>query len=452
MQIQKALVLGMARSGAAAARLLLARGCEVTICDVKPREQFAGALDDLDVPGVRWHLGEQDPLPLLEGMDALIVSPGIPDTHPAVVRARELGVEVMGELEYAYRESTGTLLAVTGTNGKTTTSTLLGEIFKNAGRRTWVVGNIGAPYAQAVLKMRAGDVTVCEVSSFQLETVSQFHPAVAAVLNVTEDHLNRHGTMENYIALKERVFANCREGDFVVLNYDNAITRAMAQHTRAKVVWFSRSGEAPSGALARDGKVVFVDEGGERAVCDASEIYIPGPHNLENALAATAMALSAGVPAPVVRHTLRAFQGVEHRLEFVRELDGVKYYNDSIASSPTRTIAGLQSFQQKVILIAGGYDKHIPYDVLGEPICTHVKSLILTGATAPKIRDCVRAVEGGHPPIIEVENLETAVREAHAQAQAGDVVIMSPASASFDRFKNFMERGKLFKTLVNNLE
>ena len=233
MQIQKALVLGMARSGAAAARLLLARGCEVTICDVKPREQFAGALDDLDVPGVRWQLGVEDPLPLIEGMDALIVSPGIPDTHPAVVRARELGVEVMGELEYAYRESTGTLLAVTGTNGKTTTSTLLGEIFKNAGRRTWVVGNIGAPYAQAVLKMRAGDVTVCEVSSFQLETVSQFHPAVAAVLNVTEDHLNRHGTMENYIALKERVFANCREGDFVVLNYDNAVTRALAAHTRA---------------------------------------------------------------------------------------------------------------------------------------------------------------------------------------------------------------------------
>ena len=294
MQIQKALVLGMARSGAAAARLLHARGCDVTICDIKTREQFQGALDGLDVPGVHWHLGEEDPRPLLEGMDALILSPGIPDTHPAVARARELGVEVMGELEYAYRESTGTLLAVTGTNGKTTTSTLLGEIFKNAGRRTWVVGNIGAPYAQAALKMRAGDVTVCEVSSFQLETVSQFHPAVAAVLNVTEDHLNRHGTMENYIALKERIFANCREGDFVVLNYDNAITRAMAAHTRAKVVWFSRSGEAPSGALAREGKVVFVDEGGERAVCDTSEIYIPGPHNLENALAATAMALSAG--------------------------------------------------------------------------------------------------------------------------------------------------------------
>ena len=338
MEIRKALVLGMARSGAAAARLLLARGCEVIICDQKAREAFKGALDDLDVPGVHWRLGEQDPLPLLEGMDALILSPGIPDTHPAVVRARELGVEVMGELEYAYRESTGLLLAVTGTNGKTTTSTLLGEIFKNAGRRTWVVGNIGAPYAQAVLKMRAGDVTVCEVSSFQLETVSQFHPAVAAVLNVTEDHLNRHGTMENYIALKERVFANCREGDFVVLNYDNAVTRAMAAHTRAKVVWFSRSGEAPSGALARDGKVVFVDDEGTRPVCDTSEIYIPGPHNLENALAATAMALSAGVPAPVVRHTLRAFQGVEHRLEFVRELDQVRYINDSKGTNVDSTL------------------------------------------------------------------------------------------------------------------
>ena len=450
MQIQKALVLGMARSGAAAARLLLARGCEVTICDVKPREQFAGALDDLDVPGVHWHLGEEDPLPLIEGMDALIVSPGIPDTHPAVVRARELGVEVMGELEYAYRESTGTLLAVTGTNGKTTTSTLLGEIFKNAGRRTWVVGNIGAPYAQAVLKMRAGDVTVCEVSSFQLETVSQFHPSVAAVLNVTEDHLNRHGTMENYTALKERVFANCREGDFVVLNYDNAITRAMAAHTRAKVVWFSRSGEAPSGALARDGRVVFVDDGGERAVCDASEIYIPGPHNLENALAATAMALSAGVPAPVVRHTLRAFQGVEHRLEFVRELDGVRYINDSKATNPDAAIRGIRAMERDTLLIGGGYDKQNEFDEWIESFEGKVRRLVLIGQTREKIAAC--AARHGFSAVTLCGSLREAVDFCAGEARDGEAVLLSPACASWGDFVNYEERGKLFKQYVLGLE
>ena len=343
MQIQKALVLGMARSGAAAARLLLARGCEVTICDVKPREQFAGALDDLDAPGVHWHLGEQDPLPLIAGMDALIVSPGIPDTHPAVVRARELGVEVMGELEYAYRESTGTLLAVTGTNGKTTTSTPAGRDLQK--RRPPHLG--GGQHRRA---LRAGGSEDARRRRHRLRSLLLPAGDRLAVPSGggggAQRHrgsLNRHGTMENYIALKERVFANCREGDFVVLNYDNAVTRAMAAHTRAKVVWFSRSGEAPSGALARDGKVVFIDDGGERAVCDASEIYIPGPHNLENALAATAMALSAGVPAPVVRHTLRAFQGVEHRLEFVRELDQVRYINDSKGTNVDSTLWAVRS-------------------------------------------------------------------------------------------------------------
>lgn len=452
MQIQKALVLGMARSGAAAARLLLARGCEVTICDVKPREQFVGALDDLDVPGVRWQLGVEDPLPLIEGMDALIVSPGIPDTHPAVLRARELGVEVMGELEYAYRESTGTLLAVTGTNGKTTTSTLLGEIFKNAGRRTWVVGNIGAPYAQAVLKMRAGDVTVCEVSSFQLETVSQFHPSVAAVLNVTEDHLNRHGTMENYTALKERVFANCREGDFVVLNYDNAITRAMAAHTRAKVVWFSRSGEAPSGALAREGKVVFVDEGGERPVCDASEIYIPGPHNLENALAATAMALSAGVPAPVVRHTLRAFQGVEHRLEFVRELDGVRYINDSKGTNVDSTLWAVRSMTAPTVIILGGSYKKADYHPLGRELMRgNITHAVLIGDTADAIEAALKD-EGFTRCVRAGYDFPKAIATARSLAAPGGNVLLSPACASFDMFTDYEARGREFKRIVKDLE
>ena len=451
MQIRKALVLGMARSGAAAARLLVARGCEVTICDLKTKEQFGGALDDLNVQGVHWRLGE-DPLPLLDGMDALIVSPGIPDTHPAVVRAREMGVEVMGELEYAYRESLGLLLAVTGTNGKTTTCTLLGEIFKNAGRRTWVVGNIGAPYAQAVPKMRAGDVTVCEVSSFQLETVSQFHPAVAAVLNVTEDHLNRHGTMENYIALKERIFANCREGDVVTLNYDDETTRAMAAHTRAKVVWFSRSGSAPSGALVREGKVVFVDESDPRTVCAVEEIALPGPHNLENALAATAMAMSAGIPAPVVRHTLRAFQGVEHRLEFVRELDTVRYINDSKGTNVDSTLWAIRSMTAPTVIILGGSYKKADYHPLArEMVRGNIVHAVLIGDTAQAIEAALKD-EGFTAYEHAGHDFEKAVRIARARAVPAGNVLLSPACASFDMFTDYEARGREFKRIVKGLE
>ncbi len=451
MQGKRALVLGMARSGVAAARLLLERGWEVAICDRKTKEEFGGALDDLNVQGVHWHLGE-DPEPLLEGVDALIVSPGVADTHPAVRRARELGVEVMGELEYAYRESTGLLLAVTGTNGKTTTCTLLGEIFKNAGRRAWVVGNIGAPYAQAVRKMRAGDVTVCEISSFQLETVSQFHPAVAAVLNVTEDHLNRHGSMENYIALKERIFANCREGDFVALNYDDPVTRAMAERARCAVIWFSRSGQAPSGALIRGDKLAYVDAQGERNVCGVGEIALPGAHNLENALAATAMAMAAGVPAPVVRHTLRSFQGVEHRLEFVRELDGVRYINDSKGTNVDSTLWAVRSMTAPTVILLGGSFKKADYHPLGREIARgNISHAVLIGDTADQIEAALR--DEGFTSIERAgHDFEDAIRRARASAVPGGNVLLSPACASFDMFADYEARGREFKRIVKGLE
>ena len=451
MRIDRALVFGMARSGAAAARLLLQRGAEVTICDAKTKEQFAGALDDLNVQGVHWHLGE-DPTGLLEGMDAMILSPGIADTHPAVVRAREMGVEVLSEIEYAYRESTGLLLAVTGTNGKTTTCTLLGEIFKNAGRRAWVVGNIGAPYAQAAMKMRAGDVTVCEVSSFQLETVSQFHPAVAAVLNVTEDHLNRHGNMQTYIALKERIFQNCREGDFVVLNYDDEITRGMAARTKASTVWFSRSGAAPSGALAREGRIVFVDRAGEKPVCALEEIALPGSHNLENALAATAMAMVAGIPAPVVRHTLRSFRGVEHRLEFVREVDGVRYINDSKGTNVVSTLWAVRSMTAPTVMILGGSFKKADYRPLAREMKrANIIHAVLIGQTAPGIEQALRE-EGFASYERAAGDLAEAVNRARAAAVPGGCVLLSPACASFDMFSDYEARGREFKRIVEDLE
>ena len=388
----------------------------------------------------------------MDSVDALIISPGIPDTHPAVSRAREFGVEVMGELEYAYRESTGLLLAVTGTNGKTTTSMLLGEIFKNAGRRTHVVGNIGDPYALAVPDMRAGDVTVCEVSSFQLETVSHFHPAVAAVLNITEDHLNRHRTMENYIALKRRVFQNCRENDVVVLNYDDAQTRAMAPFVRSKCIWFSRTGRPDAGAFLDGDTLVYGEKDAFRPVCLATEIAIPGPHNLENALAATAMAMAAGIPAPVIRHTLRTFKGVEHRLEYVRTIDRVDYINDSKGTNVDSTICAVRSMTRPTVILLGGSVKNADYAPLAREMRDgNITHAVLIGDTADAIEKAL--VAAGFTAISRAGyDFEKAIALARSLAQPGGNVLLSPACASFDMFQDYEARGREFKRIVKDLE
>lgn len=452
MMAKRAMVLGLARSGIAATRLLLLRGWEVLACDSKERAAFQGALDEVERAGARLCLGEKEPERLLDGLDALIVSPGIPLTHPAVERAKALGVEVMGEIEYAYRESTGTLLAVTGTNGKTTTVTLLGEIFKNAGKRVHVVGNIGTPYTGAVPEMKPGDVTVCEISSFMMETSSLFHPHVSAVLNISEDHLNRHGTMEKYISLKERIFEREDAGDFVVLNWDDPVTREMQKRTKAKVVWFSSRNEVPYGAFVRDGKIVFGAPANYKAVCGAEEVYIPGEHNLKNALAATAMAMVSGVPAPVIRQTLRTFKGVEHRIEFVRELDGVQFINDSKGTNVDSSIQAVRAMKRPTVLILGGYDKHTDFTPLCEEIVkapiTHV---VLIGATAKQCEETLEKV-GFHAWEHAGYDFERAVRRAFELAEAGGSVLLSPSCASFDMFDDYEARGHIFKEIVGRLE
>ena len=292
MNIKKALVIGMARSGIAAVKLLSLRGAQVIVNDSKTIDKFADGLAELKLPGVEFRLGE-DPTTLLEGCDALIISPGVPVGVPVVVKAKEMGIEVMGELEYAYRESKGRLMAITGTNGKTTTTTLLSEIFKDAGDTVYTVGNIGNPYTGEVPAMQDGHVTVCEVSSFQLETVKEFHPEVSAVLNISEDHLNRHGDMDTYIAMKKRIFANSCGGDSVVLNWDDPVTREMANDVKCNVVWFSTNEPVPYGAFVDDGMMVYGSKNSYVPVCPAADLQIPGRHNLANALAATAMAIAA---------------------------------------------------------------------------------------------------------------------------------------------------------------
>ena len=451
MNGKKVLVFGMARSGIAAARLLREKGAEVHITDAKEEKDFNGALDELR-EGVVWHLGEKHPENLLAGMDTLVISPGIPIEHPAVRAAQAANVEVLGEVELAYRCSSGTLLAVTGTNGKTTTCTLLGEIFKNAGKRTFVVGNIGTPYAGIAAELKPTDVTVCEISSFQMESASRFHPDICAVLNITEDHLNRHHTMENYIALKERIFANCKGSDCVILNYDDAACRDMANRVQGKVVWFSSRQDVPYGAFVREGKLVFGTPAEYQPVCACAEVAIPGEHNLQNALAAAAMAISAGVPAPVVRHTLRTFQGVEHRIEFVRELDGVRFINDSKGTNVDSTIWAIRAMDRPTAIILGGYDKSTDFTpMVREMLHSKVRHAVLIGVTAPQIAATLDKC-GFTAWEMAGTDFRKAIERAFALAGEGGNVLLSPACASFDMFSDYEARGRIFKEIVTGLE
>jgi len=452
MNVKKAMVLGMARSGIAAARLLQLRGAEVWVCDAKKEEDFKGALDELIRNGAHLLLNERHPEEHLEGMELLVVSPGIRIEHPAIEKAKALGVEVVGEIEYAYRESTGLLLAVTGTNGKTTTVTLLGEIFKNAGRTTHVVGNIGIPYAGAVPGMQPGDVTVCEISSFMMETSEEFHPAVSAVLNISEDHMDRHHTMERYIALKERIFEKAGEDDFVVLNYDDPVTRDMANRAKCRIVWFSSRNPVPYGAFVKDGKAVFGTQNDFVEICAPEEIYIPGEHNLKNALAASAMALVSGIPASVIRHTLRTFTGVEHRIEFVREINGVRFINDSKGTNVDSTIQAVRAMKQPTVLMLGGSDKHCDFTPLVEIIKENpIERIVLIGETARQIADTLDKC--GYTEYVHCgRDFEAAIRKAFELAREGGNVLFSPSCASFDMFTDYEARGRIFKEIVNRLE
>ncbi|MBR0366994.1 MAG: UDP-N-acetylmuramoyl-L-alanine--D-glutamate ligase [Clostridia bacterium] len=450
--MKRVMVLGMARSGIACAKLLLLRGAEVCVCDTKAEADFGGKLDDLKAAGAAFLLGEKHPENHLEGLDQLIVSPGIPVDHPAVVRAKALGVEVMGEVEYAYRESTGLLLAITGTNGKTTTTTLVGEIFKNAGKRTHVVGNIGTPYSGAVPDMQPDDVTVCEISSFMMETSRDVHPAICAVLNISEDHLNRHGTMEKYIALKERIFENSGAGDTLVLNWDDPVTRDMKNRAKCRVSWFSSHGEPPFGAFVVDGMIVYGAPGDNVPICRADEVYIPGDHNLQNALAAVAMTMAAGIDPAIIAHTLKTFKGVEHRIEFVRELDGVRFINDSKGTNVDSTIQAVRAMDRPTVLILGGSPKKTNYVPLGEEILKcPIAHIVLIGETAKEIQKALDIV--GYKDYIHAGyDFKKAIALSFELAPKGGNVLLSPACASFDMFDDYEARGRIFKGIVNAME
>ncbi len=448
---KRVLVVGMARSGVAAAKLLHKAGAKVVINDSKAAEALGDALLPLNGLDIEYKLG----CPAgecLDGIDAMIISPGIPDTAAFVVKAKELGIYVTGELEMAYQLSSGELVAITGTNGKTTTVSLLGEIFRNAGRTTHVVGNIGYPYSAAGFDSIDSDMFVCEVSSFQMETAETFRPRCGALLNITEDHLNRHGTMENYALTKMRMFQNMTAEDVAVFNGDDPALAPYIPMVKAQVLLFSRKGEVENGAFVRDGVIVTRIGGIETDICPAAEVYIPGPHNLENALAASCMAAACGVDAAVIAHTLRTFTGVEHRIEFVRELEGVRYINDSKGTNVDSTIKAIQTMNRPTAIILGGYDKHCDFTPMVKEMLAsaYIREAVLIGVTADQIERQCR--ENGYTAIHRAGTLEDAVNQCRSLSSDGWNVLLSPACASFDMFPDYEARGSIFKEIVNDLK
>lgn len=447
---KKVLVCGMARSGVSAAQCLYELGARVTISDSKAEEKLAEALQPLEGMDIRRCLGDQAQPADLESYDLAVTSPGIPMQAPILRAVQAAGVPLIGELELGAQVSRAPLYAVTGTNGKTTTTTLIGEIFRNLGKTTYVVGNIGYPFTACALRCGEEDVAVAEVSSFQLETISTFHPHIAVMCNITEDHLNRHGTMEEYIRVKERIFENMGQGDYAVLNLDDPIVRGMAERIPCAPAFFSRRQEVETGAYLEGEEVVFSLNGHKKRVLRADEIRIPGEHNLENALAATALTMLAGVPAPVVRHTLKTFPGVEHRIETVRTVEGVTYINDSKGTNVDASIRAVRAMKVPTVLLAGGYDKHTDFLPLArEILASKIHTVVVLGDTAEQIERALRAV--GFESILHAKTFEEAVLLARSCAREGENVLLSPACASFDMFRDYEERGRVFKEIVSRL-
>ena len=442
---KKILVAGGGISGIGAAKMLLQTGKEVVLYDGNEKldkktleGKFTGACPEI----VLGELTDQ----VIGETEACVISPGIPLRVPFVQKLRTAGVPVWSEIEAAFRHAEGRLCAITGTNGKTTTTALVGEIFGNYYSSSFVVGNIGTAYTGKALETREDSVTVAEVSSFQLETIDTFHPQVSAILNITPDHLDRHGSMEEYIRVKELVTKNQTAEDACVLNYEDEVLRSFGQNILPRVLWFSSKRRIPGG-IYLEGSVIVSELSGEREiVIDISELNILGNHNYENAMAAAAAAFAMGVPMEVIRKTLREFKAVEHRIEFVVERDGVSYYNDSKGTNPDAAIQGIRAMVRPTVLIAGGYDKGSVYGEWLMACQGKVKKLILLGQTAEKIAK--EAEELGSLDFCFASSMEDAVELAWEAAASGDAVLLSPACASWGMFINYEERGRIFKDLV----
>ncbi len=442
---RRVLIVGLARTGIASALFCAARGARVTATDEQPESKFAEAAAKLRAAGVALELGAHAS-ETFEAQDLIVLSPGVPADLPALSAARANGIPVWSEIELAWRFLRGRLIAVTGSNGKTTTTSLIGHILKSAGISTVVGGNIGTPLISLIDSTDDSTFTVAEVSSFQLETIEAFRPDIALLLNLTPDHLDRHHSFPEYVRAKLRIFENQRERDTAILNADDP---ELLQRMPAKpgVYWFSRQKHVSAGAYVRDAQIIVRDHGDEEIILRRDQIPLRGEHNLENVLAASIATWLAGAEPTAIAEGIRTFPGVEHRIEFVAEVRGVKFFNDSKATNVDATLKAIAAFDSPLLIILGGKDKGSPYTPLREPLKAYTRAAFLIGAAAEKI---AAEIEGA-VPLVPAETLDNAVRMAFEQADPGDTILLAPACSSFDQFENYEQRGREFKRLVAEL-
>jgi UDP-N-acetylmuramoylalanine--D-glutamate ligase len=443
---KRVLVVGLGKSGVASALFLKSKGARVTVSDTKPQDQLKDEIPVLLDQGIAVETGGHGERTFGD-QDLIVVSPGVPTDAPPLVQARALGGNLIGEIELASQFFPGPIVAITGSNGKTTTTTLTGEVITAGGFRTAVGGNIGTPAISLVEGAMADTIAVWEVSSFQLETIQTFHPHIAVVLNVTPDHLDRHHTFAAYTDAKARIFENQQPEDFAVLNADDRTCVELARRTKAQIFWFSRTREVKQGAFAHDGRIFFRDQSGQREIMLIFEIPLKGGHNVENVLAAVCVGALLHCEPDRIQNAVRNFKAVEHRLEHVATIRGVEYYNDSKATNVDATIKAIESFPANIHLILGGKDKGSDYTVLNDLLRQRVKRVYTIGAAAAKIESQIT----GAAEIDQAETLETAIKHAAEAAKPGDIVLLAPACASFDQFRNYEHRGKVFKEVVTAL-
>lgn len=447
---KKFLVAGTGLSGIGATKLLLKKGANVILYDGNE------SLDSSKILG-QWENTDKVSLVLgtlkkehIKGVEAMIISPGIPCDAPFTTIIREANIPIWSEIELAFRAGKGTVVGITGTNGKTTTTALVGKIMKDYYKSVFIVGNIGTPYTSVVEDTKDDSIIVAEISSFQLETIEQFQPKVSAVLNVTPDHLDRHKTMEAYADVKMGITKNQTKNDICILNYDDTTTRAMAEKIPAKPIFFSHTKELEEGVFLREECIYLRKDGKEEKVCKVNELKLLGIHNVENVMAAVGIAIWLGVPLDSVCTSVKEFRAVEHRIEYVDTINGVDYYNDSKGTNPDAAIKGIQAMNRPTYLIGGGYDKGVPFDDWIQAFDGKVKELVLLGQTAKQIGETAKKY--GFTNIVFVESLLEAVNHCAKNAKDGEAVLLSPACASWGMFKSYEERGLMFKEYVKNLK
>ncbi|HZJ76418.1 MAG TPA: UDP-N-acetylmuramoyl-L-alanine--D-glutamate ligase [Oscillospiraceae bacterium] len=447
---KKVLVIGLAVTGVPLVKVLCDQGADVIVNDIKQKGDLRDSIDELSNLDVDYILGEHpQTIDSLGQIDLAVISPGVPLEMPFIQKIKNKGIEIIGEIELAYRLSKGHIVAITGTNGKTTTTALVGEIFKNAGKTTYVVGNIGVAFIYKALETKEDDIIVIEVSSFQLESIIDFHPQVGVFLNLTPDHLNRHKTMDNYMAAKLNLFKNQNGKDFAIINYDDLKVREATRNLNAAKIYFSRKEHLECGVFVDNEKIVFINDKKKQKIISVDEIYIPGKHNLENALAAIAISIAMNVDIESIVYTLKTFKGIAHRVEIVDTVNGVKFINDSKATNIDAAIKAIEAIDAPILLLAGGLDKDTQFDDFINSFNGKVKHMFVYGDTAQNLFETAHRLDFKH--VTKVNNLEEAVNTAYGVSSYGDTVLLSPACASWDMYKNFELRGKHFKDIVSRL-